>query len=197
MDWHSWWQTQFWVTTDLVLSVVDADGSEIFGKAFVEPSLDFGIVVVEEQVGEVVGDGAPGFLLGQIEHDEVLVFARQEKAGNIYRLTLVQRRRLVIVLVVLESDNRQRQRLVKALLHQQDSEDRPHLLEAHGNFFAFSISRVGDDGEVRGVDLKPRRRLGSAGGETQKEHATCQKNANGSAKRAGHAHACGERREKC
>src|SRR5580698_3255477 len=116
MDWHSWWQTQFWVTTDLVLSVVDADGTEIFGKAFVEPCLDFRIVVVEQQVGEVVGDGAPGFLLGQVQHDKVLVFSGQEKAGNVDglrvdgltvdRLTMAQRRRLVIVLVVLESDNR-------------------------------------------------------------------------------------------
>ncbi len=81
---------------------------------------------------------------------------------------MAQRRRLVIVLVVLEGDDRQRQRLVEALLHQQDSEDGPHLLEAQGDFFAFFLSRVGDDGEVRGVDLKPRRLLGGAGIRGQK-----------------------------
>ncbi len=56
---------QLRVAADFVLPVVDADGTEVFGQAFVEPCLDFGIVVVEQQVGEVVGHGAPGFLLRQ------------------------------------------------------------------------------------------------------------------------------------
>ena len=56
---------QLGVAADFVLLVVEADGTEVFGQAFVEPCLDRRIVVVEQQVGEVVGDGAPGFLLNR------------------------------------------------------------------------------------------------------------------------------------
>ena len=50
-------------------------------------------------------------------------------------------------------------RFVEAVFHQQGGEDGAHLLEAQRNFFAFFFASIGDDGEVRGVNFKPRRRL--------------------------------------
>src|SRR5271169_5646501 len=113
---------------------------------------------------EVVGHGAPGFLLRQVQDDEVLVFAGDEKARNADRLTLPQWRALVIILVILESKNGQRQRLVEPLLHQKSSEDGPHLLKAQSDLAPLFFTRVGDHGEMRRVDFKPRRRLGGGGG---------------------------------
>jgi len=50
------------VTAESDLSVVDANRSEIFGEAFVEPCLRGGIVVIQQHAGEIFRDGTPGFL---------------------------------------------------------------------------------------------------------------------------------------
>ena len=52
------------IAAEFDLFVVDANRTEIFGQAFVEPSLSGGIVVIQQHFGEVVRDGAPGFRFG-------------------------------------------------------------------------------------------------------------------------------------
>ena len=155
---------QFGVAADFDLFVLDANGAEIFGEAFVEPSWHRRIVVHEQQMGQVMGDGAPWFRLEEIQDDEILVFAGKKKSGSIDRLALAQGRGLVVILVVLEGENGERKRIVEAVFGQQRAENGSHLLEAQGDLFTFFFICVGDDGEVRGVDFKPRRWLGCSGG---------------------------------
>ena len=78
------------IAAEFDLFVVDANGAEIFGKTFVEPSLSGGIVVVQQHSGEVVRDGAPGFFFEQVQHDEVLIFAGKKKSGDIDGLALAR-----------------------------------------------------------------------------------------------------------
>jgi hypothetical protein len=55
------------------------------------------------------------------------------------------------------------------------------LLEAQGNLTAAFLTRIGDDGEVRGVEFQPRG-LGGGSGETDaKNYADCNQKARASA----------------
>src|SRR5260370_25562263 len=58
-------------------------------------------------------------------------------------------------LPIFEGENGQRQRLIKAVLHQQAAEDSPHLLEAQRDLSALLFPRIGDNSDVRGMDFKP------------------------------------------
>ena len=147
---------QFGIAANFDMLIVEPDRTEIFGETFVEPSLHGRIVVIQQQVREVVSHRAPGFFFEQVQNDEVLVIAGQEKPGHADWLTLMQRRTLVVRLVVLEGENGQRHRLVEPIFHQQRGKDRTHLLEAKRNFFAFFLAGIGNDSEVRGVNLEPR-----------------------------------------
>ena len=84
--------TKFGVAAEFDLFVVDANRAEIFGQAFVEPSLGGGIVVIQQHDGEVVGDRAPGFFFEQVQHDEVLIFAGEKKSGNVNGLARLSQR---------------------------------------------------------------------------------------------------------
>ena len=95
------------------------DRAEIFGEAFVEPALRRRVVGIQQQVREIVGDGSPRLLFEQIQHDEILVFTRNQKAGHVDGLSLPQGRDLVVQLVVLEGEDGQRSGLVQAILGQQ------------------------------------------------------------------------------
>src|ERR1700733_8829497 len=54
---------QFWIAANFELLVIEANRREIFGKPFVEPSFDRRIVVIKKKMSEIVGDGAPRFVL--------------------------------------------------------------------------------------------------------------------------------------
>ena len=149
-------EAKFGIAAEFDLLVVDANRTEIFGEAFVEPSLGGRIVEVQQHSGEVVRDGAPGFLFEEVEDDEVLIVAGEEESGDVDGLALAQGSELVIGLVVLEGENGQGDGLVEVFFAQQRGEDGAHLLEAEGDFAAFLFASVGDDGEVGGVDLEPR-----------------------------------------
>jgi hypothetical protein len=70
-----------------------------------------------------------------------------------------RRRKLVVRLVIPESEDSQRERLHQTLFSQQHSEDGAHLLEAQCDLAAFFFAGIGNDGEMCGVDFEPRRGL--------------------------------------
>src|SRR5579864_4535316 len=104
------------VPADLHLFVVDLNRTEIFGEAFVEPSLGRRIVVIQQRDGEVMRDRPPRFRFEQVERDEVLVIAREEKSGGFNGLSLMQWGQLVVSLVIFKGEDGQGARLVQALL---------------------------------------------------------------------------------
>src|SRR5579862_2800754 len=121
------------IAADLDLFVVDVNRTEVFGEAFVEPSLGRRVVEIQQHHGKVVSDGPPGLLFEQIQDDEVLIFPGQKKSGNADRLhttrlagrlEMIKRRELVVGLVILEGEDGQRDRLIEVLLGQQSGENR-------------------------------------------------------------------------
>ena len=110
---------------------------------------------MEKHVGEIVGHGSPGFFFEQVQHDEILVVTRHEKARNANRLALAQRSHLIERLIVFQRQNGQRHRKVEPVFRQQAGKHGTHLFEAQGHFMAFLFSSVGNDGKVRGVQLEP------------------------------------------
>ena len=161
---------EFGVAAEFDLFVVDANGAEIFGESFVEPSLRGRIVVAQQHGGEVVSDGVPGFIFEQVQDDEVLIVAGEKEAGNVDWLktlagrTLAQGRDLEERLVILKGEDGQRNGLIEALPAQQGAENGAHLLEAKGDLASFLVAGIGDDGEVGGVDFEPWGRFGREGG---------------------------------
>jgi hypothetical protein len=73
---------------DLDLLVVNANRAEVFGEAIVEPCLRGRIVIVQQHLGKVMRDRAPGFIFQQIEHHEILILTSQKESGNIDWLAL-------------------------------------------------------------------------------------------------------------
>src|SRR5205807_6095819 len=114
-------------------------------------------------VGEVVSDGPPGFVLEQVEHDEVLVVAWEKETWSVNGLAVTQRCELIVKLIVLEGEDGQWHGEVEAVFAEQGGKDGAHLLKAEGDLTSFLVAGVGDDREVYGVDLKPWR-LGGVGG---------------------------------
>ena len=159
---------KFGVSADFDLAVVNVNRREIFGEAFVEPSLHRGVVEAEKAKGEVVGDGPPRFLLEKVENDEILIVAGQVETRDGDRLSLTQGGDLVIGLVVFECEDGERTRFVEVIFSEESGEDGAHLLETKGDLAASLFAGVGDDGVVNGMQLQPRR-LGSASRKRQRE----------------------------
>ena len=98
--------------------------------------------------------GTPRFVFGKIQHDEVLIVARQEKS---WRCDLPVGHSLSVLPFVLERDDGQGHRHIQAVLHQQLAKYSPHLLEPQRHFASALIAGICDDDKVLGVDLGPRR----------------------------------------
>src|SRR5579862_2593312 len=118
------------ICSKLDFLIIEVDRTEVFGQAFIEPSLRRRIVVVQKHESKIVGDGAPRGGLKKVEDNEILIVAEDEKTGGIDGLALAQGRELVIRLVALESENGEWNRLVQFLLAQQHAKNGAHLLEA-------------------------------------------------------------------
>src|SRR3954451_6116285 len=157
------------VASDLDLSIVQTNRAEILRKTFVEPSLRRWIVEVQQPESEVAGDRSPRLLLEQIENDEILVVAREQESWSVDGLPLMQGRELVIRLVALEGQDGERARIVDAVFAEEIGENGTHLFKAKGNFAAFLLAGVGDNGEMSGVNLEP----GGLGGGTGAKAKRC------------------------
>jgi hypothetical protein len=144
------------------LFIVQANRAEVFRQAFVKPPLRQRIVVIEKHMGEVVGHGSPGFFFEQVQHHEILVVTGHEEARNANGLALTQRSHLIERLIVFQRQNGQRHRKVEPVFRQQAAKHGAHLFEAQGHFTSFLLPCVGYDGEVRRVQLEPRRLRGGS-----------------------------------
>ena len=82
-------------------------------------------------------------------------------------LALAQRGHLIERLIVFQRQNGQRHRKAEPVFGQQAGKHGTHLFEAQGHFTAFLLPRVGNDGEVRRVQLEPWRLRGCGGRETR------------------------------
>ena len=77
-SYHS--ERQFRIAADIHAFVVDAQGTEIFREAFVEPALRGRIVVVHKIVRQRMRDRAPGIGFEQIQDNVDAVARRNDKS---------------------------------------------------------------------------------------------------------------------
>ena len=102
----------------------------------------------------------------QVQNNEVLILVVQKESGHINWLSVAERRGLVVSLVALQRQDGQRARLMQAISREQGRKNGTHLLEAQRDFASFFVSGIGNDGEMRRMNLEPGR-LGGPGGSAE------------------------------
>src|SRR5215510_5130027 len=102
-----------------------------------------------------MGNGPPRVLLRDVQHDELMIFARNEESGLGNGAPIAQRGHFQILLLIIDGKDRERHGHDQLPAHEKLAEYGTHLLEPKHDLPPLFIAGVADDCEMLRAKLLP------------------------------------------